>query len=212
MTITAPTTAFTPALPAARAVPDRRRHQRFALTLLGRFMRANKQEYPCKLMDVSVGGGAMMAPVDVEPGERIVAYFDHIGGLEGTVARVFEGGFAIAFQATQHRREKLAAQIMWLVNRHELDPADLRRPGHDRTALIDKTSVLHLGEGITVQVKILDVSISGASIGTTARPRIGSEVQVGKLRARVMRHHGEGIGVEFIDIQNPDALRKYFGG
>ena len=71
---------------APRLVADRRRHKRVNITLLGRFMRANKQEYPCKLIDISVGGTAMMSPVAVEDGERIVAYFDHIGGIEGTVA------------------------------------------------------------------------------------------------------------------------------
>jgi hypothetical protein len=33
---------------------------------------------------------------------------------------------------------------------------------------------------------------------------------LGKLRARVARHHESGIGVQFIDIQNPAALRRYF--
>ncbi|MGE3229664.1 MAG: PilZ domain-containing protein, partial [Hyphomicrobium sp.] len=68
------TTTIRPLLrPDARIVPDRRRHRRYALALLGRFMRANKQEYPCRLNDVSVGGASLMAPVEVELGERIVA-------------------------------------------------------------------------------------------------------------------------------------------
>jgi hypothetical protein len=35
-------------------------------------------------------------------------------------------------------------------------------------------------------------------------------VVLGKLRARVMRHHVQGFGVQFIDIQNPAALRRSF--
>jgi hypothetical protein len=35
-------------------------------------------------------------------------------------------------------------------------------------------------------------------------------VTIGKLQARVMRHHAEGIGVEFIDVQQPTSLRRYF--
>lgn len=198
-------------LAALRVASDRRRHKRFPLTLLGRFMRANRQEYPCKLVDISCGGGAMMSPVDVNMGEQIVAYFDHIGGVEGTVKRVFEGGFALQFRATQHKREKLAAQITWLINRGELDPVELRRPGHERIALADRTATLQLASDLVIQVTTLDVSISGASVATVARPAIGSEVQLGKLRARVTRHHADGIAVEFLDIQNPDALRKYFG-
>jgi hypothetical protein len=34
---------------------ERRRHKRFNITLLGRFMRENKQEFPCKLRDISIG-------------------------------------------------------------------------------------------------------------------------------------------------------------
>jgi hypothetical protein len=198
-------------VPMARIAPDRRRNKRFQITLLGRFMRANKREYPCKLQDISVGGAAILSPVDVEPGERIVAYFDHIGGLEGTVVRTIEGGFGIQFSATQHKKEKLAAQITWLINRHELDPADMRRPGHERTPVANDSTVLRLADGLALTVRIIDLSISGASVATDARPALGADIQLGKLRGRVVRHHTEGVGIQFVDIQNPEALRKYFG-
>jgi PilZ domain len=185
--------------------PDRRRHKRFALNLLGRFMRANKQEYPCRLHNISVGGAAIVSPVAVEIGEHIIAYFDHLGGLEGSVVRTFEGGLAIKFQATQHRREKLAAQIVWLVNQKEFDGATQRR--HERFQTANKTSSLKLADGVVTQVRVLDVSISGASVGTDVRPPVGSEVVLGKLRARVARHHSEGLGLEFLDTQT-DAPRR----
>ncbi len=195
--------------PAAQIEPDRRRHKRVSVTLLGRFMRANKQEYPCKLYDISVGGAAMMAPVSVEENERIVAYFDHIGGLEGTVVRNFEGGFAIQFMATQHKREKLAAQLTWLINRDVLLPSDERR--HERIVPRNGSSSLKVDDNLMLPCQVLDVSISGASIAIEARPAIGLEVVLGKLRAKVVRHHSQGIAVQFMDIQQPLALRRYFG-
>jgi hypothetical protein len=191
-----------------RTPADRRRHKRVALTLLGRFMRANKQEFPCKLHDVSAGGAAIMAPVEVEEGERIVAYFDQLGGLEGTVTRLFDGGFAIQLIATQHKREKLVAQLTWLINRNELTGEDERK--HERIAPKNTESMMKLDEGIVIPVRVLDVSISGASIGTEARPPIGQDILLGKLRAVVVRHHSKGIGVRFRDIQNPAALRNHF--
>ena len=150
-----------------------------------------------------------MSPIAVPDGERVIAYFDHIGGIEGTVVRCFEGGFAIRFSATQHKREKLAAQLTWLINRDELTGIDERR--HGRTAPRNATSSLRLAEGLVIACQVLDVSISGASIGTEARPAIGSEVMLGKLRGKVVRHHAQGIGLQFLDIQNPTALRRYFG-
>jgi hypothetical protein len=205
---------FTPAMSgpvapeAQRSSQERRRHKRVLLTLLGRFMRANKQEYPCKLVDISVGGAAMMSPVAVEPGERIVAYFDHVGGLEGHVVRTFEGGFALALVATQHKREKLAAQLTWLINRTETGSTFERQ--HERLAPAEAPSTLKLADDIVVPCEILDISVSGAMLKTEARPEIGREVVVGKLRGRVMRHHPTGIGVRFLDIQKPAALRRHF--
>jgi hypothetical protein len=192
-----------------RIVPDRRRYKRVAVTLLGRFMRENKEEHPCKLIDVSAGGAAVAAAVAVPVGERVVAYFDHIGGIEGVVTREFDGGFAFSINATKHKREKLAAQLTWLSNRAELGNDDGRR--HERITPTNGEQTLQLAEGLSLTCRVLDVSISGASIATAARPEIGTEVVLGKLRARVVRHHAQGFGVQFLDVQHPTALRRYFG-
>jgi hypothetical protein len=206
----APTASYRSGLrPDPRIVPDRRRHRRFPIALLGRFMRANKQEYPCRMSDLSVGGAAIMAPVEVEEGERIVAYFDEIGGIEGKVVRVFDGGFAIALKVSAHKREKLAAQICWLVNKDDLGGEAGRQ--HQRIEAVNKTSTLVLSDGSVTDCRVLDFSLSGASIGTIARPALGDIVTFGKLRCKVMRHHDRGIGVQFIDIPDPEALRRYFG-
>ena len=196
---------------SARLIADKRRHKRVHVSLLGRFMRADRNEYPCKLYDISIGGAAMLTPVTVEIDERIVAYYDQIGRLEGNVTRVFDGGFAMDVQASPHKREKLCATLTWLVNRADVPEAEVRRDGHDRIIPRHETSELKLEEGIIAPGHILDVSISGASLRTQARPDIGQTVTLGKLRARVVRHHDSGIAVEFVDIQNPQALRKYFG-
>jgi hypothetical protein len=192
----------------AHPATDQRRHRRVALPLLGRFMRANRHEYPCKLNDISVGGAAINSPVEVEAGERIVVYFDHLGGLEGHVVRLFEGGFAMQFKATAHKREKLAAQLTWLINRDVLSGADQRR--HDRIPVEERTQSVVLDSGETLACHVVDVSISGASLNMTARPPVGTTLLLGRLRGRVVRHHEQGIGVQFIDIQEPEALRRHF--
>ena len=195
-------------LPGPKLAPDRRRHKRFAVVLFGRFMRQSKHEYPCKLIDISVGGAALGSPVTPEIGETIIAYFDHLGGIQGTVVRTFEGGFAMSFTATQHKREKLAAQITWLINRQDLGGPEDRR--HDRIMLKDHASILRLDKDTTVECTVLDVSLSGASVRTKARPEVGAEVMLGKTRARVVRCDENGLGLEFIDLQDPEALRQHF--
>ena len=192
----------------AQPSTDQRRHRRVILPLLGRFMREDRHEYPCKLNNISVGGASVMSPIVVRDGERIVAYFDHIGGLEGAVARVFDGGFAIKFKITAHKREKLASQLTWLINKDVLSGIEQRR--HERIPVSDRQDTVLLETGGSLDCRLIDVSISGASLRTDARPPLGSELTLGKLRCRVMRHHAHGIGVQFIDIQEPEALRRHF--
>lgn len=192
----------------AQPSTDQRRHKRVALTLLGRFMRANRHEYPCKLNDISVGGAAISSPVAVDEGERIVVYFDHIGGLEGSVVRVFEGGFAMQFKMTAHKREKLAAQLTWLINRDVLSGIEQRR--HERFPVGNASKSIVLDSGQTLDCEVIDVSISGASLKLDMRPPVGSGLMLGRLRGRVMRHHEHGIGIQFVDIQEPEALRRHF--
>lgn len=192
-----------------RSAEDRRRHKRYPLSLIGRFMRTDRHEYACKLIDISIGGAALASPVQLERGEQIIAYIDELGALEGVVSRLFEGGFAMELKATRHKREKLAARITWLVNRGEIEGLEARC--HERVNPSNTQNLLRLPDGLALRVSLLDVSLSGASIATEARPAIGTELMLGKLRARVMRHHDRGIGVRFLDIQEPDMLRRNFG-
>ena len=189
--------------------PDRRRHKRVDIYCLGRFMRADKAEYPCKLQNVSVGGAAIQTPQQVALGEHVIAYFDEIGRIDGPVVRLIGGGFAMQIHATQHRREKLAAQLTWLINRKTLGIPESRR--HDRIVPKHMDSVLTLPDGRAVQVRVLDVSISGASVAFEGGLPIGTEVFLGRLRARVARAHEAGLALQFTDIQHPLALRKHFG-
>src|SRR5580704_3009719 len=113
-----------------RALSDeRRRFQRVRVNLLGRYMLADRREFPCQVVNMSPGGMAVIAPVGGAPGERIIAYVDHLGRLEGHVARVFQNGFAMTLSATARKRDKLAAQLTWLANRHILDSPEDRRHG-----------------------------------------------------------------------------------
>src|SRR5262245_34342503 len=109
---------------------ERRRHQRVKVNLLGRYMLAARRGFPCQVTDMSPGGMAMVAPIAGQPGERVIAYVDHLGRLEGKIARVLENGFAMSISATLRKRDKLAAQLTWLANRQILNLPEDRR--HDR--------------------------------------------------------------------------------
>src|SRR5437764_7726462 len=100
---------------------EQRRFQRVRVNLLGRYMLADRREFPCQVLNMSPGGIALLAPVVGQPGERVIAYVDHLGRLEGTIARLIANGFAMTIAATARKRDKLAAQLTWLANRHILN-------------------------------------------------------------------------------------------
>jgi hypothetical protein len=79
----------------AQIVPDRRRFRRVPIRVLGRFLRVDKVEYPCQVVNMSAGGMAMLSPVQCRDGERIVAYLDNFGRIEGVVIRCVDGGMAV---------------------------------------------------------------------------------------------------------------------
>jgi hypothetical protein len=187
---------------------DLRRHRRVPLELTGRFMRANRSEYACTLKDISVGGALVTSEHTVDVGERIIAYFEHLGGLEGKVTRLFASGYAFQFKVSEHKREKLAAQIMWLLNRNEFPDESSRQ--HERVASTGRIAALRFDDGMIIDVELLDLSASGASVRTPARPAIGEEVVIAKIRSVVRRHHPDGIGLQFLDVQDQAALRTNF--
>src|SRR5437773_7848844 len=165
---------------------EQRRFQRVRGWLLGRYVLAGRREFPCQVLDMSPGGMAIIGPVSGKAGERVVAYIDHVGRLEGTIIRVLPTGFAMSIAATPRKRDKLAAQLTWLANRHILGLPEDRR--HDRIIPLNPRTTMVMPNGITVTCRIIDMSLSGAAIVSETKPPLGVLVWLGKTQARVVRH------------------------
>lgn len=189
---------------------ERRRFQRVSVNLLGRYMLADRREFPCQVVNMSPGGMALIAPVSGQPSKRVIAYVDHLGRLEGVIARLIPNGFAMTIAATKNKRDKLAAQLTWLANRHILNLPEDRR--HGRITPRNPSGRLILPNGVNIAVRVIDISQSGAAIGTDQRPDIGALVTIGKTPGRVVRHLDEGFAIEFIRLQHPDFLEDNVTG
>jgi hypothetical protein len=189
---------------------ERRRFQRVRVNLLGRYMLADRREYPCQVQDMSPGGMALTAPVAGKAGERVVAYIDHLGRLEGTIVRVYPNGFAMTIAATARKRDKLAAQLTWLANRDILGMPEDRR--HERMIPRNPRTTMVMPNGISVTCRIVDMSLSGAAIASETKPPVGALIWLGKVQARVVRLGEEGFAVEFTRLQHPDFLEENITG
>ncbi len=197
-----------PIVAAAGKAVDRRMHQRVRVNLLGRCMLEDHREFTCQVIDMSPGGAALVVPVVGRVGERVVAYIDHIGRIEGRLVRLIDGGFAMSFSTTPRKRDKLAAQLTWLANRHILNLPEDRR--HERFVPRNPFSRLVLPDGTEMRCRILDVSPSGAAIQIDPKPVVGTPVSLGMMRGRVVRRFDEGVAIEFAIVHSSETLQSYF--
>lgn len=189
---------------------ERRRFQRVRVNLLGRYMLSDRREFPCQVVDMSPGGMALVAPMVGRPGERIIAYIDHVGRLEGTVTRALQNGFAMTIAATPRKRDKLASQLTWLANRHILGLPEDRR--HGRLVPRNTRSIMTMPDGEAVPCQIIDMSLSGAAVASATKPPMGALIKLGRTQARVIRVKEDGFAVEFTRLQHPDFLEEAVTG
>ena len=188
-------------LPAAE---ERRRFQRVKVHLLGRYMLPDRREFPCQIINMSPGGLALLAPGIGNVGDRVIAYLDHIGRVEGKITRIIDNGFAMTVGATARKRDKLAAQLTWLANRDILNLPEDRRHGR----IMPRGPIAHCdAQTAPATCRIIDMSLSGAAIATEKRPALGMLVMLGKVQGRVVRKLEEGFALEFIRLQHPDSSK-----
>ena len=186
---------------------ERRRFKRMDVSLSGRFMVEDTKEYPCEVFNMSPGGMAVRAPFCPRVGERVISYIEQLGGLDGTVARTFDGGFAVEFKISARKRERIANVLTW----YGSGDHNIEDRVHERFAPRIAAQKLILPTGSVTDCRVIDVSLSGASIATRLRPELDSLVVLGRLRGRVVRHHDKGFAIEFVEVQDPDNLARTFG-
>ena len=188
--------------PSRASIPpsaaERRRFRRIE-TPLGLRLLHEGTEARGKLLDVSAGG-ARIACAHVPPkGARIVVYADRLGRLEAEVIRGTPDGFAIRFTHRLSRAKRLADALTWVLNRPpEQDRRKARRFPQDEPARLSRS------DGSVTACRILDISTTGASVGIAdhLRPPIGEAITLGVMRARIVRHHRDGVGVLFDEPQS----------
>ena len=174
---------------------ERRRHQRVKVSIMGRYMLADRREFPCQTLDMSPGGVALIAPVKANVNERVIVYLDHLGRLAGRVARHIENGFAIELANTVAKRENLAEQLTWLANRHALRMPEDRR--HERITPRITRNTVTMPDGSVISVKIIDISLSGAAVQSPTKVTIGANVILGQTPGKIVRLLEGGFAVEF---------------
>lgn len=187
-----------------------RRHYRVRVNLLGRYMLADRREFPCQVSEMSPGELEVIATAKGQIGERVICYVDHIGRVEGVITHLNDDGFGMTVATTTRKRDKIAAQLTWLANRHILNLPEDRR--HERFEPRVQSTRLILPDGTEVICRVIDLSESGVALRTDKRPEIGASVTVGKIPGRVVRKLDDGFAVEFTRLQHRDLVEDSVTG
>ena len=180
-----------------RAEPNK--FQRVKVSVLGRYMLADRREFPCQILEMSPGDASVVAPIAGVVGEKVIAYVDLVGRIEGSILALIDGGFRMDIAASARKRDKMAAQLTWLANKELLNLPEDRR--HERVVPDIRHSSVVLDDGRRYNCKIIDISLSGAAVELDVRPALGTPITLGRMRARVVRHFQNGVAVEFASAQ-----------
>ena len=185
---------------------DLRRHQRVPVSLLGRYMLSDRREYPCQTVDMSPGGVRLTCAVVGELGERVVLYLEHIGRIEGVIARHPKGGFAIQLSATPRKRDKIASQLTWLANREMLGLPEGRTL--ERIVPKQPAVVVRLESGREIKARVIDISMSGVALASLSAPPLGTTLTIGSTPGKLVRYFEGGFGVQFMLPLSPDRFHE----
>ena len=179
----------------ARTRAEPTKFQCVKVSVLGRYMLADRREFPCQILEMSPGDAVVVAPIAGLVGEKVIAYVDLVGRIEGTILAQVDGGFRMDIAASPRKRDKMAAQLTWLANKDLLNLPEDRR--HERVVPDIRHSSVVLDDNRRYNCKIIDISLSGAAIELAVRPAMGTPVTLGRMRGRVVRHFANGVAVEF---------------
>ncbi len=171
--------------------------------LFGRFMLPDMSEHACQVATIDADGVSLLSDHAVEPGTPIIAYIEDIGRVDGTLDKLQEDGFYVAFNLSGRRRERMERRLEWL----ETSDPDERRD--DRFKPKNAASQITLTDGREYDCEVIDISVSGASIKTSVLPSIGTYLSLGKMRGRVVRFTADGIGIEFMRQIEPSNMSDH---
>jgi hypothetical protein len=183
-----------------RAVPrvrlERRQHVRVDVSLPAKlFVPTDGREASCKVLDMSAAGARIASDFAPEAGSLVVVYIDGFGRFECDVIQADHGLFSVSFRISSLKRERVGEQLTTLMKQGAIDSTVLRR--HERTATKGMANFIR-ANGDVVPCEVLDLSLSGLSLKTDGRPPVGEMVVVGQMSGRVVRHHENGIAIEFV--------------
>lgn len=178
---------------AADLHDDRRKHLRVEAPLKARCLDDAGDEFPCLVVNISAGGALLRAKKTPNFGSSVVVYVDRLGRFEGRVIRTGPKSFVVNYEKRRARNAKTADGLTEVLH-HGKRTHDRRTSPRIKQ---DAPAQVFFEDGRVAECSILDISLTGASIGISPRPPLGTRLILGRMTAKVVRRHENGVGVVF---------------
>jgi hypothetical protein len=175
---------------------ERRIDARLPLTIAGKvFIPGDDEEIDVIVVDLSLSGAKLRCGQELAFGTELVLYIPGFDRFSAAVVWNEKTSCGVRFDSSSVRRERTAQQIvLYLTGVRVTDTLERR---HGRVP-VPAPRHFTRPNGEVANFIILDISLSGASLKTMARPPLGEVVLVGDTPGRVSRHFDEGIALEFV--------------
>ena len=158
------------------------------------FVPAEESTTNCMAVDLSAGGAGVQCEEVPPLNTYVVLYIDGFGRYEAVSTRFADGVLGLRFVFRDEKRDRLLEKLNLFVNEGHVD--DTRRRAHERVPHM-AAAYFTRPSGERVKCRIIDASLEGISLRTKSRPPLGEIIRISRTYGCVVRHHDQGIGVQF---------------
>jgi hypothetical protein len=161
---------------------------------------------PCNVLNLSPEGAGVTCDLLFPQGTLLVLYVEGFGRFEGAVTlhaedpEMSQAAFELVFSLGSAKKTRVSDMLSLFVREGLSGMTQIRQAKRFRASGI--TDLL-LSNGQHFNCEIVDISLDGVSLRTTARPAVGEILNVGHARGQVARYHDQGIALRFVrDVSN----------
>lgn len=177
---------------------DRREYERTAMELAGKlFLPAEELTMDCTIVDLSAAGAGLVCDEAPPLNSYVVLYIEGFGRYDAVTIRHIDGILGVRLVCREAKRQRLVKMLELFIQEGPKAITKLRR--HVRTPAVS-TGYFVSASGEYIPCSVTDISLQGVNLSTKARPSIGEIIDLGKARGRVVRHHEQGIGIQFLPV------------
>jgi hypothetical protein len=182
---------------------ERREYERVKLFLPGHlFDPQTDRSAECKVLNLSAGGAALQCAASFPPDTPLVLYVDGFGRFQGRAVVHANEQLALQFVIGEAKRGRLIEMLQSFGLKGLAGITQLRK--HVRVPSLASGSIVR-ENGKQLKCDVLDVSLEGVSLRTRTRPPIGEIVMLGRAQGRIVRHHADGIAIQYVKETNRAA-------